>query len=150
MASMYSSMSSAVPASTAQIFDENIYGDSVVPNMIGMPRRAEEFQQVFQNPISVNAQQGEWMSRFDPAQGMQSMAPRSLLGVPATVVAPQMAARDVMADYAHGLPRTLLISEPKWNVNTTLMGQPEVPVRPMDLCPIDLSSHYAMGKLNFE
>lgn len=139
-------MADMMPLSTAQIFESMSNSSSVTPNIIGMPKRAEEFQKVFASPASQQQQMGPWAQKFAQSSSMMGRQP---LNLPQAVAAPQMTAAAVMSDYAHGLENTLIIDEPLWNMNRTLMGQPQVPVRPEDLCPTRISSHGIMGAQDY-
>lgn len=139
-------MANMIPLSTAQLFESNSDSSYTTPNIIGMPKRAEEFEKVFASPLSQQAQMGPWANKFAQSSSMMGRQP---LNVPASVGAPQMAAANVMSDYAHGLEDTLIIDEPLWNSNRTLMGQPQVPVKPEDLCPTRISSHGLMGAQDY-
>ena len=133
-----------IPMSTSQMFTSEPHRTTMPANMIGMPRRADQF--LFESPLSIGAQQGEWINKF------ATMSPRSSLNTPEMIVStPQsaVAASDVVSNYAHGFQNTLVLNEPLWNENYTLMGQPIVPVDPHRMCPTSLSSHGKLGYLSF-
>jgi hypothetical protein len=129
--------------STAQMFASQKYNPVLEDMSIGAPAR-------WQNDIPLSSDAGSFMQKFrDPKVSGGGMSPRQSLSSPGFVPSPGQGAQDVMANYAHGLQGTLIINEPSWNSNRTLMGQPQVPVRPMDLCPVLLSSHGALGALAY-
>ena len=127
---------------TSRLFADQQFSGPVLKDMsIGAPRRDFE-------DLQTNRDVGSFARKFsDPkASGMPE---RQALSRPGNVEMPNRAAKDVMADYAHGLVGTLIVEEPVWNANLTLMGQPQIPVRPLDMCPTDLSSHYKMGQMEY-
>lgn len=138
-----------IPLSYGSIFEEDEQGRSAIPkNMIGMPRRAEEFQNVFEAPMSVKMQHGRWEGKFTNASSKAGRMPRSMqLQRPMAVNAPRRLAHDIMANYAHGLDNTLQIGPPRFNMNTNLMGQPPIPIDPYSMCPVNTSSRGILGSM---
>jgi len=146
---MYSSRVQ-IPLSYGTIFEDNAYRHSAIPaNLIGMPKRAEQFQNVFESPINVQMQHGGWERKFTNASRKANpmIQRQRQLQPPRAVMTPRRLSTDIMANYSHGLDNTLVIGPTKFNMNTNLLGQPNVPLDPRRMCPINASSRGQLGRI---
>ena len=134
-----------IPMSTAQMFETQPHRSVIEPNIVGTAVRAEQYQDVFESPISQSAQTGSWINKFTPRR--DTMTSQDVINTASAIdtLVPMNNARNIIDHMSRGLEHTHILGEPLWNSNIMLEGQPPIDVHPEEMRSMGVSSHGEMG-----